>query len=67
MKKLSWYYKLFIFRLRRKINLDNLILNKKKSLNEVFNYFGTDKGINVKNPYSKISKKKNRTWIWKIL
>jgi len=57
MKKLSWYYKLFIFKLRRKINLDNLILNKKKSLNEVFNYFGTDKGINVKNPYSKISKK----------
>ena len=58
MKKLSWYYKLFIFKLRRKINLDTLLLDKKKSLNEVFNYFGTDKGINVKNPYSTISKKK---------
>ena len=58
MKKISWFYKLFIFKFRKKINLDNFIFKKKKSLNQIFNYFGTDKGSNVKNPYSKISKKK---------
>lgn len=58
MKKLSWYYKFFIFKIRKKTNLDNLLLKKKKSLNEVFNYFGTDKGTDVKNPYSKTSKNK---------
>ena len=58
MKKISWFYKLFIFKFRKKINLDNFIFKKKKSLNQIFNYFGTDKGSNVKHPYSKISKKK---------
>ncbi len=57
MKKISWYYKFIIFKLRKKINLDSLYLNKKKTLNDIFNYFGTDKGTKVKNPYSKISKK----------
>ena len=58
MKKISWYYKFIIFKLRRKINLDILNLSNKKSLNEIFNYFGTDKGTKIKNPYSKNSKKK---------
>ena len=58
MKKISWYYKFIIFKLRRKINLDILNLSNKKSLNEIFNYFGTDKGTRIKNPYSKNSKKK---------
>ena len=68
MKKISWYYKFIIFKLRRKINLDILNLSNKKSLNEIFNYFGTDKGTKIKNPYSKNSKKKRiGTWVWKIL
>ena len=58
MRKISWYYKFLIFKIKKKINLDSLYLKRKKSLNEIFNYFGTDKGTNVKNPYSKISKKK---------
>ena len=57
MKKISWIYKFFLFKLKKKINLDTFFLNKNKSLNEIFNYFNTDKGTNVKNPYSKFSKK----------
>ena len=57
MKKLSWYYKFLVFKINRKINLDSLFIVRKKNLNEVFNYFGTDKGTKVKDPYSKISKK----------
>ena len=45
-------YKKLIFNLKKKINLDlkkiDIIL-----LNELFNYFGTDKGTAVKNPYNK--------------
>jgi len=58
MKKISWYYKFLVFNIKKKVNLDSLFINKKKSLNEIFNYFGTDKGTNVKNPYSKLSEKK---------
>ena len=58
MKKISWYYKFIIFKLKRKTNLDTLILDKNISLNKIFNYFGTDKGTRVKNPYSKTSKKR---------
>tara|TARA_B100000963_G_scaffold305860_1_gene280228 strand:+ start:168 stop:938 length:771 start_codon:yes stop_codon:yes gene_type:complete len=58
MKKISWYYKFIVFILKKKRNLDYLFTKKKKSLNEIFNYFGTDKGTNVINPYSKISEKK---------
>ena len=51
MKKLSFYYKKFIFQIKKKIDLDK-IQNNEKSLNELFNYFGTDKGTSVKNPYN---------------
>ena len=54
MKKISWYYKFLVFNIKKKVNLDSLFINKKKSLNEIFNYFGTDKGTNVKNPYIKV-------------
>ena len=56
MKKLSFYYKKFIFQIKKKIDLDK-IQNNEKSLNELFNYFGTDKGTSVKNPYNKKSEK----------
>ena len=53
MKKLILkLYKQLVFKLKKKIDLDlkkiDLI-----SLNELFNYFETDKGSAVKNPYSK--------------
>ena len=54
MKKLSFYYKKFIFQIKKKIDLDK-IQNDGKSLNELFNHFGTDKGTGVKNPYNKKS------------
>ena len=47
MKKLSWHYKKLIFFFKRRINLDKKI--KYKTLDNLFNYFGTDKG--TKNPY----------------
>ncbi len=53
MKQITKIYKIFLFNLKRKIDLDNQI--KKESLNELFNYFGTDKGTNVINPYSQES------------
>ena len=45
-------YKELVFKFKKKIDLD---LNKIDliSLNELFNYFETDKGSAVKNPYSK--------------
>lgn len=58
MRKISWYYKLLVFRLKKKINLDNFAFKKKKTLDQIFNYFGTDKGTQVKNPYSKVVKNK---------
>ena len=54
MKKLSWYYKKLIFNFKKKIDLDK-IQNNGKSLNELFNHYGTDKGSSVKNPYNKKS------------
>ncbi len=56
MKKLSWYYKSLIFKLKKKINLDKEKKKKNKTLNEIFNYYGSDKGTSVKNPYGKNSK-----------
>lgn len=57
MKKLSWYYKSFIFKLKSKIDLDKKNEIKNKSLDEIFNFFGSDKGTAVRNPYGKNSKK----------
>tara|TARA_B100001057_G_scaffold260840_1_gene261037 strand:- start:4325 stop:5089 length:765 start_codon:yes stop_codon:yes gene_type:complete len=54
MKKLSFYYKKIIFHIKKKIDLDK-IPKDEKSLNELFNHFGTDKGTSVKNPYNKKS------------
>jgi len=51
-KKVLKLYKELIFRFKRKINLDSKKLDI-SSLNELFNYFETDKGTAVKNPYSK--------------
>ena len=56
MKKLSWFYKYFIFKLKKKINID-LYFFDHKSLDGLLNYFGSDKGTAVKNPYNKDSKK----------
>jgi hypothetical protein len=53
MKKLILkLYKEIIFKFKRKIDLDLKKLDL-VSLNELFNYFGTDKGSSVNNPYSK--------------
>ena len=46
------FYKKIIFLLKKKIDLDLERLDS-LSLNELFNHFGTDKGTEVKNPYSK--------------
>ena len=54
MKNLSYFYKKIIFNLRPKKNLDKLQL-KENNLNALFNYFGSDKGSEVKNPYNKHS------------
>ena len=51
-KKILKLYKETIFKLKKKINLDKQILEI-TSLNELFNYFGTDKGTEVTNPYQK--------------
>lgn len=52
MKQITKFYKMIIFKLKQKINLDKKKVNLKK-LNDIFNYFGTDKGSNVPNPYTK--------------
>ena len=53
MKKLILkLYKELIFKFKRKIDLDLKKLDF-VSLNELFNYFETDKGSSVNNPYSK--------------
>lgn len=56
MKYLTWCYKFLLFNLRIKKNIDNepLIEN---SLNGLFNFYGSDKGTSVVNPYSKNSNK----------
>jgi SAM-dependent methyltransferase len=57
MNFLTKKYKSIIFRLKKKTDLDNLKI-KKKNLNSLFNYFGTDKGNKLSNPYSKLKEKK---------
>jgi hypothetical protein len=52
MKLLTKVYKIIIFKLKKKINLDKKKIKLKK-LDNIFNYFGTDKGSKVPNPYSK--------------
>ena len=50
MKKITRLYKKIVFNLKIKINIDK-VSNSFSSLDEIFNYFGTDKGTNVKNQY----------------
>ena len=54
MKEITKFYKRIAFNFKNKINLDIEDLNH-KSLNELFNHYGTDKGTEVLNPYSKES------------
>ena len=56
MKKLSWYYKKIVFNFKKKIDLDK-IQDKHNSLNELFNFYGTDKGTSVKIHMIKIQRK----------
>ncbi len=51
MKKITRFYKNIIFKFKNKIDLDRKTLDI-NSLNNLFNYFGTDKGTHVVNPYS---------------
>tara|TARA_B100000795_G_scaffold269648_1_gene259754 strand:- start:3202 stop:3987 length:786 start_codon:yes stop_codon:yes gene_type:complete len=51
-KKILKSYKKIIFKFKKKINLDALKIDI-RSLNELFNHFGTDKGSSVINPYVK--------------
>ena len=51
-KKFLNDYKKIIYKIKNKINLDTQTLNL-KSLNDLFNYFGTDKGTEVIDPYQK--------------
>jgi hypothetical protein len=50
-KNILKIYKNLIFNLKPKLNLDKQELNI-NSFDELFNYFGTDKGTNVINPYT---------------
>ena len=54
MKEVTKFYKRFVFNFKKKINLDIEVIDN-KSLNELFNHFGTDKGTKVLNPYSRES------------
>ena len=54
MKEITKFYKRFLFYFKSKNNLDIESVNN-KSLNELFNYFGTDKGTEVLNPFSRES------------
>ena len=51
MKKITKLFKNIRFNFKKKIGLDNLNFED-YSLDQLFNYFGTDKGTHVKNPYS---------------
>ena len=57
MRKITRIYKQILFNFRDKINLDELVLDEDYSLNEFFNYFGTDKGTDIFDPYINNSKK----------
>ena len=50
MKKLSWFYKYFLFKLKKKNNIDLYFFDNNKSLDGLLNYFGSDKGTAGKNP-----------------
>ena len=54
MKKITKFFKNIKFSFKKKICLDNAHFND-YTLDQLFNYFGTDKGTHVKNPYSKES------------
>ena len=54
MKKISYFYKYLLYRFKKKKNLDKLIIEY-DNLNDLFNYFGSDKGTYIKNPYNKKS------------
>ena len=54
MKNISYFYKKILFNIKPKKNLDKLHL-KENNLNALFNYFGSDKGSAVKNPYNRNS------------
>ena len=54
MKKITKLYKKIVFNIKKKTDLDKIKIDY-KSLNDLFNYFGTDKGTSVKNPYDKNS------------
>jgi hypothetical protein len=49
-------YKEIVFNFKKKINLDNKKL-KFNSLENLFNYFGTDKGSKILDPYNSLQKK----------
>jgi len=51
MKKITKLFKNIRFNFKKKIGLDNLSFDD-YSLDQLFNYFGTDKGSHVQNPYS---------------
>lgn len=57
MRKVSWYYKFLLFKIKKKTNLDKFETFETKSLDQIFNYFGSDKGSKVLDPYSKSSSK----------
>lgn len=61
-KKFLKLYKELVFKFKKKINLDLKELDI-SSLNELFNYFETDKGSAVKNPYSKSADKSHQNLI----
>ena len=52
MKFVSKIYKKIVNKFKIKINLDKQKIKLKK-LEDLFNYYGTDKGSNILNPYSK--------------
>ena len=54
MKKITRFYKKIAINFKPKIDVDKITKNF-HSLDEIFNYFGTDKGTNVKNQYDKNS------------
>ena len=54
MKKITRFYKKIIFNIKPKVNIDNINRNF-NSLDEMFNFFGTDKGSEVNNQYDKNS------------
>ena len=57
MKFVSKIYKKIVNKFKIKINLDIQKIKLKK-LEDLFNYYGTDKGSNILNPYSKLKNKK---------